>query len=103
MHVVEVPVGELVVGLRLGALLVVDAQVPAAELRVPVLLDERVLLAGRRLVLAPRVAVVEHDGAVADALLRVVVSGPGEPDSHVPDLLLGTPRVVVRTSSPSML
>src|SRR5215207_4977887 len=48
MDGLEVPVGELVVALRLAVLLVVNAQVPLRVLAPAVLLDEFVLLLGPR-------------------------------------------------------
>src|SRR3954452_16999390 len=59
VHGLEVAVGELVATLVVDVLRVVDAEVPARLRPHPVLLDERVLLRGRRLVLAPVVALVQ--------------------------------------------
>jgi GT2 family glycosyltransferase len=44
--------------------------------------DVRVLLRGRRLMVAPRISIVQHDVAVADELRRVVVSGSVQLHGH---------------------
>src|SRR5688500_3650144 len=62
--------------LRLSVFLVVGAEVPAAVLRPAVLRDERVLFLRRGLVLAPVVAFVEHELAVLDQRVCVLVAGP---------------------------
>src|SRR5688572_3018318 len=61
--------------LRLSVFLVVGAEVPAAVLRPAVLRDERVLFLRRGLVLAPVVASVEHELAVLDQRVCVLVAG----------------------------
>src|ERR1700710_2794694 len=63
VDVAEVAVGELVSALGVWIGLVVDPEVPAAVRGVAMLIDVRVLLRGRRLMLAPRVAIVQHDVA----------------------------------------
>jgi hypothetical protein len=63
---------------------VVDAEVPAPVVLPSVLLDERVLLRGGGLVLAPVVAVVEdHPCLCLDELLGVLVGTPAQLDGHV--------------------
>src|SRR5687767_2783382 len=70
----------LVVGAEV--FLVVGAEVPAAVLRPAVLRDERVLFLRRGLVLAPVVASVEHELAVLDQRVCVLVAGPVQLYSH---------------------
>jgi hypothetical protein len=70
VDLLEVAVRELVMALRLLALLVVDAEVPLRVLAPAVLLDELVLLRGGRLVLAPVVALVQDDLALRSGSSR---------------------------------
>jgi hypothetical protein len=62
--------------------LVVDAEEPAPEGPVAVLLDVGVLLSGRRAVLAPGVAVVDDRVTLLDESSRVVVAALVEANRH---------------------
>src|SRR5258706_429940 len=87
MGLLEVAVGELVMRLGIGILVDVDAEIPPRVLLETVLLDEAVLVLGRRLMFAPVVSVVEDELPVVDQSLGVIERRTVELHCHV-DLLV---------------
>ena len=72
MDIGEIAVRELVPSLGAGVLLIVDAEMPLAELVVAMQPDELVFVSRGRLMLTPRIALVSNEMPLMDQVLGMV-------------------------------
>jgi hypothetical protein len=99
MDLLEIAVGKLIASFVGLVLFLINPQIPFLILLEPMLLDELVLLLGRRLMLTPRIAVVEYNTSSVNQSLGMLIcllvqyhchdgssSAFVEPDRPIPQL-----------------